>query len=278
MILIDGKKLAEKIKDEVVKEVLALSERPNLAIVIVGDKSDSRLYVSLKERQAKTVGIDTHVYRLAENISEEELTETIKFLNSDETIDAILLQLPLPEHLNTDNVVGAIDPEKDVDGFHPSNLSKIMADCEISVEPPLVLVVLEILKSINFSISGKKAIIIANSDFFGQVIKRVLECRGAQTELILASDFKAEQTCEADLLVTAVGQPGIIKGVAVKQDAVIIDIGISHDEMGKVVGDVDFDSVKDKVSYLTPVPGGVGPMTIAMAFKNTVKIFKQRHR
>lgn len=277
MILIDGKALAEEIKSQVVNDVVALGDRPNLAIILVGEREDSALYVRLKESQAKEVGIDTHVYRFIESTTEAELIEAIEFLNNDEEIDALLLQLPLPEHFNTDKVVAAMDPAKDVDGFHPANLAKLMASCQGEIEPPLISVILEILKSIDFKVAGKKVVIVGNSDFLGSAVKHVLECQQAQVEIVLIDNFTSSKTAEADLLITAVGRPGLITADAIKQDVVIIDIGISKNEFGRVIGDVDADSVSDKAGYLTPVPGGVGPLTIAMAFKNTIKLYKNSH-
>jgi len=281
--IIDGKKLAEKIKDEIVKEIIGLNKdphniaRPNLAIILIGERSDSELYVNLKEREAKKVGIDTHLYKCAENISELEIIEMIKCLNEDKTIDAILVQLPLPSGIDTDTVILAIDPTKDVDGFQPDNLEKLLKSCTVpTLMPPVFATVLEMLKSINYEIKNKQVCIISNSNIFGQSLAHVLKCLGAEIKIVKAADKNlVKATKEADVLITAVGKPEFIKKDMVKKEAVVIDIGITK-EKNKVSGDVDFLDVKDKVSYITPVPGGVGPMTIAMAFKNTLEIYKKR--
>ena len=277
MKIIDGKKLAEKIKDDIAKQIFKLKgKRPNLAIILIGERPDSKLYVSLKEREAKKVGIDTHLYKCPGNISEQKVLEMIKCLNNDKTIDAILVQLPLPENIDTDTIIMALDPAKDIDGFHPDNLKKLLSDCEFNgFMPPVFATVLEMLKSITCDLKDKQVCIISNSDIFGKSLAYILKCRGAKTEMVKADEKKlADKTNQADILITAVGKPNFIKQKMIKQDAVIIDIGL-NDINGKVVGDVDFEDVKDKVGYITPVPGGVGPMTIAMAFKNTFQAYKK---
>lgn len=287
MKIIDGKKLAEKIKDGLVKKILKLNgPKPNLAIILVGRRQDSSLYVGLKEREAKKVGIDTHLYKCPENITEQEVLDIIEHLNKDELIDAILLQLPLPKNLDTDKIIKAIDPAKDVDGFHPDSLGKLLKSCNHkNIVPPVFEVVLEMLKSINYELTGKEICIVANSDIFGKNLAKVLECKQAKVEVVHGDDKDLKnKTSKADILITAVGKPEFIKKDMVKKDAVVIDVGITKKDASagsalkkKVYGDVDFKDVKDKVSYITPVPGGVGPMTIAMAFKNTLELYKRRH-
>ncbi|MEI6597007.1 MAG: bifunctional 5,10-methylenetetrahydrofolate dehydrogenase/5,10-methenyltetrahydrofolate cyclohydrolase [bacterium] len=281
--IIDGKKLAEKIKDDIVKEIVGFNKniynitRPNLAIILIGERPDSELYVSLKEREAKKVGIDTHLYKCPENIGELEILEMIKCLNEDKAVDAILVQLPLPDGIDTDTVIMALNPTKDVDGFHPDNLEKLLNSCDTpDLMPPVIATVLEMLNSINYKIKNKQVCVISNSDIFGMTLAHVLKCKGAKAEMVKADDKDLIlKTSRADILITAAGKPEFIKKDFVKKDAVIIDVGIS--KLGdKVVGDVDFYGVEEKVSYITPVPGGVGPMTIAMAFKNTLEIYKRR--
>ncbi len=281
--IIDGKKLAEKIKDEIVKEIISLNKniynitRPNLAIVLIGQRPDSELYVRLKESEAKKVGIDTHLYRCAENTSEQEILEMIKCLNEDKVIDAILVQMPMPEGIDADTIIMALDSAKDVDGFHPDNLEKLLSGCDFSgLMSPVLATVLEMLKSINYEIKYKQAVIISNSDIFGKTLAHVLICRGAKAQAVKADDKNlGAKTSQADILITAVGRPRFIKKDMIKEGAVVIDIGITK-QNNKAVGDVDFNEVKDKAGYITPVPGGVGPMTIAMAFKNTLEIYKKR--
>ncbi|MDD4900657.1 MAG: bifunctional 5,10-methylenetetrahydrofolate dehydrogenase/5,10-methenyltetrahydrofolate cyclohydrolase [Patescibacteria group bacterium] len=287
MKIIDGKKLAEKIQDDVVEEIVKLNgghaeqalKRPNLAIILVGDREDSKIYVAKKEREAKKVGIDTHLYQCSEKISKSELLEMVKCLNEDELIDAILVQLPLPAAIDTDTIIMSIDPVKDVDGFHPDNLEKLLTSCQFDgLMPPVFAAALEMLASINYHIKDKQVYIISNSDIFGKSLAHVLKCQGAKTAVVKPEDAELTgKISQADILITAVGKPEFIKKEMIKAGAVIIDIGITKLN-DRVVGDVDFNDVKDKAGYLTPVPGGVGPMTIAMAFKNTVEIYKRRHK
>lgn len=285
MQIINGRILAEKIKDGIIKEIagdkkgleLINCARPNLAIVLVGHNKESELYVSLKEREAKKVGIDTHLYRCEDTATEEELLEMIKFLNNDETIDAILVQLPLPELIDTDKIIEAIKPEKDVDGFHPDNL-KIISDTGSSVRmmPPVFEAVLEMLESIKYDMNDERVCVLANSDIFGKSLAKVLEQKGAKVEVVKGEDKNAkEKILEADLLITALGKPKFINGDMIKKGVIIIDIGTSNVD-GKIYGDVDFDDVDDMAAFITPVPGGVGPMTIALALKNTLELYKRR--
>jgi len=280
MKIIDGREMAEKIKDDITAKIVEQNgQRPNLAIVLVGEREDSQLYVSLKEKEAVKVGIDTHLYKCPENVSQEEIIKIIEFLNNDDMIDAILVQLPLPESLETDKIMGAVNPKKDVDGFHPENIKKFMSTCDHRhVMPPVVEVVLEILKNINFVSPNKKAVIIANSEIFGKTLAKALECRGMIVKTIKKDADSLKDLClESDLIISAAGEPKLITGKMIKKDAVIIDVGISKKD-GRVCGDVDMESVKNKDCQLTPVPGGVGPMTIAMAFKNTLELFKKRKK
>lgn len=278
--IIDGKAIADKIKDEIVQDIIRLKGmRPNLAIILVGEREDSKLYVSLKEKQAKEVGIDTHTYKCPENIAERELFEMIDLLNKDELIDAILIQLPLPAGYDTDGIIMAIDPAKDVDGFHPNNLERLFNSCDHEgFIPPIINVVLEMLKSIKCELQWKKVCIVANSDLFGRAMAWVLKCQGAHTDVTSEEDeFFEDKISNADILISAVGKPKFIKKEILKANVVIIDIGISKQE-DHICGDIDFDDVQDIASFITPVPGGVGPMTIALAFKNTLNLYKKRHQ
>lgn len=275
---IDGKALAEAIKDDLVKEILALGERPNLAIILAGEREDSKLYVALKEKQAMAVGIDTHLYRCDDDVKEEDLLATIDFLNNDDTIDGILIQLPLPEGLDTDKIIARMSPDKDVDGFHPKSLQKLLSSCRLEVEPPLIGVILSMLESIKYDLSGKRVAALVNSPILGASIKHVLECRGGKVNLLSGneSDLKAK-TGEADLLISALGRPKLVTAEMVKDGAVLIDIGITRMPDGSVCGDIDQTGMDARDGFITPVPGGVGPMTIALAFKNTLELYKLRH-
>jgi len=259
--IIDGRKIAEKVKDQIALDIFNLNgPRPNLAIILVGNRSDSELYVRLKEKEGVKVGVDTHLYRLEEAAPESELLETINFLNSDPQIDAILLQLPLPAEFDTDKIIAAIDPLKDADGFHPQHPDYVLS--------PVLASIAACLEDIKFQPTGKTACVLHNSDVFGLSVKNFLVDMGMKVSL----KTKPEQ---ADLLVSALGEPERIKKEMIKEGAAIIDIGITKVD-GKVLGDADFADVKDKAGYLTPVPGGIGPMTIAFLFKNVWEIFKRR--
>ncbi len=256
---IDGRAIAEKVKDQIAEQIYKFNgPRPNLAIILVGEREDSKLYVSLKQREAVKVGVDTHLYALDADTSEEKILETINFLNQDKLIDGILIQLPLPPQFDTDKIINALDPGKDVDGFHPNHPHYVMS--------PVLASILACLEEIKFDFKNKTACVLHNSDIFGLSVKKLLEDKGVKVIL-------KEEPEQADLLITALGKPHFIKKEMIKDGAVIIDIGITKVE-GKVLGDVDYEDIKEKASYITPVPGGIGPMTIAFLFKNALEIFK----
>lgn len=270
MNLIDGKILAEKIKDKIALEIQAFNgNRPGLAIILVGEREDSKLYVSLKEKQAGTVGIDAHIYKIEEDIQQNDLLKTIQFLNTDPEVDAILVQLPLPKHLDTDLIVNSIAPDKDIDGFTKENMRRLVSEKgETGFMPPVYAVILSMLSSINCDLNNKSIYLAVNSDIFEDNLIEILKRQGAK----IIDDMR-----KADIVITAQGKAKIINSSMVKDGVVIIDIGISHDEEGKICGDVDALSMKEKEGYMSPVPGGVGPMTIAMAFWNTLLAYKKLH-
>jgi methylenetetrahydrofolate dehydrogenase (NADP+)/methenyltetrahydrofolate cyclohydrolase len=281
---INGKLLADKIKDAVAEEVFDLCanpaspelchRRPGLAIIIVGSRPDSELYVSLKEKNAKTVGIDTSLYKFSENDSEAEILDAIKFLNTDDTIDGILVQLPLPDNFNTDKIIDSINPDKDVDGFHQENLKKLeTSDVVVS---PVFQSILACLADIKFDLKDKTVAIVAKPGIFTQSLDKLFENLGAKVLSLEPKDV-GTKTAEADLLISAVGQADLINHDDIKQDAVLIDIGISQNEAGKTCGDINAESVASKAGWLTPVPGGIGPMTIAFALRNTLTFFKEKN-
>lgn len=281
MKLIDGKALAEKIKDGIAREIHAFNgPRPGLAILLVGDRPDSKLYVSLKEKQSRAVGIDTHVYYCEQDITQTEIIKTIEFLNNDSAVDAILIQLPLPNHLDTDVIVNTIRSDKDVDGFTKKNLETLMkTDSSGAILPPVYAVILTMLSSINQSLQDTTVVLIANSDIFEDNLAEVLRRQGAQVLVADSTDAQlTETTRQADIIITAVGKAHYLTNEMVKEHVTIIDIGISTGTDGKVKGDVDADSLTTTQGYLTPVPGGVGPMTIAMAFWNTLEMFKKHQQ
>ena len=279
--------MAETIKDEVVREIVALNQddknagsiRPNLAIILVGERKDSKLYVEMKEKEAKKVGIDTHVYKCEVDTPEREVFDMIDCLNKDDLIDAILVQLPLPAGFDTDGIILAIDPKKDVDRFHPDNFTELMQSCDHThVIPPLFSAVLKMLESIKCGLDNKTVCVVANADIFSQGLKKVLECRRARVQTARPDDpGLKDKTKAADILVIAAGRANFITQKMIKEGAVIIDIGINQVD-GHICGDVDYKDCEEKAGYITPVPGGVGPMTIALLFKNTLELYKARHK
>ncbi len=258
---IDGKKIAERIKDEVALSIHKINgPRPNLAIILVGEREDSKIYVNLKQKEGKRIGVDTHLYHLDADVSEKELFDVINFLNKDILIDGILIQLPLPPKFNADKIIAALDPFKDVDGFHPNHPNYLVS--------PVLASVSACLEEIKMSGDKKTACILYNSDIFGRGLEDVAKKQG----FIICEKDKIG---EADLIVTALGEPNKIKKEMVKEGVVVIDIGIS--KVGdKVYGDADYEDLKNKASYITPVPGGIGPMTIAFLFQNVLEIFLRR--
>lgn len=273
MKLIDGQGLAEKIKDRLTKDIFALQgPRPNLAIIVAGQREDSNLYVSLKEREAKKVGIDTHLYRLGESDGQKELLTIIDFLNRDESIDGILVQLPLPERFDADKIIAAIDPKKDADGFHPQHPDYVIS--------PVLAAISASLTKTGADLKDKQILILCNSDIFGDSIVDLLQASVAKIDKVVVKGNGQEETIRklglaADVIISALGVPGFIKKDMVKDAAVIIDIGISKLD-GKTVGDADSEDLRDKVAWLTPVPGGIGPLTIAFLFQNVWEIFRRR--
>lgn len=283
--IIDGKKIAERIKDDIVAEIIKIKggyacakARPNLAIILIGDRKDSQLYVKLKEKEAKKVGVDTHLYRISADSGQEEVEQVIDFLNKDDNMDAILLQLPLPEGFDTDKLIRRIDPKKDVDRFHPENVKKISWGCSFRERtvPPLIQTIFEILDHIRMDPRGKIVCAVVNSDIFGESIRKAFECRGALTIVCQADDKDLkDKASQADILISAVGHPGLIKAEHVKEGACLIDIGITKDGEDRIFGDIDMESAAGKAGYITPVPGGVGPITIATALRNTLELYKE---
>ncbi len=272
--MIDGKILSEKVLTRLTLQVEKLKAKgvtPGLAVVLVGEDPASQIYVRSKERACEQLGIYSKVLRLKEDTSEKELLATVNKLNEDHQIHGILVQLPLPKHMNTDKVLTAIDANKDVDGFHRENVGKLFLGQEgiVACTPKGAL---EMLRSTGVSITGKEAVVIGRSNIVGKPMAMLLINEGA-TVTVCNSKTKGleNHTKRADILVVAVGKAKMITADMVKPGAVVIDVGINRVE-GKVVGDVDFESVKEVAGYITPVPGGVGKMTIAMLMDNTVSI------
>lgn len=275
--IIDGKALAKKIRAELKLEVDELKKEginPKLAVIMVGEDKASKVYVKNKSKACEEIGVEFEEFLLKEDIKMEELLSLINELNNRSDVHGILLQSPIPKHLNINKAFNAIDYRKDVDGFNPINVGKLVIgeDCFISCTP---LGVIKMLEEYGIDIEGKNAVVIGRSNIVGKPLAQCLLAKNA-TVTICHSRTKNihEITNNADILVAALGKPGYIKSHMVKEDAVVIDVGINRTDEGKLVGDVDFETVSQKASYITPVPGGVGPMTIAMLMNNVVKAAK----
>ncbi|MGM8213465.1 bifunctional methylenetetrahydrofolate dehydrogenase/methenyltetrahydrofolate cyclohydrolase FolD [Virgibacillus sp. W0430] len=279
--IINGKdlagKLREKMKEEV-KELVKHDITPHLTVVLVGEDPASKSYVSGKKKASAEVGISSEVIHLPKETTETELLQLIKKLNEDNNVDGILVQLPLPKHINEQQIIETIDPSKDVDGFHPINIGRMMIG-EKSFLPCTPYGIVTMLRSIDIELEGKHAVIIGRSNIVGKPVGQLLlnenvtvtYCHSKTNNLV-------EYTKKADILIVAVGKPHIINSDYVKEGAVIIDVGVNRIEDGSLTGDVDFEDAKKKASYITPVPKGVGPMTITMLLENTIKAAKERNR
>jgi methylenetetrahydrofolate dehydrogenase (NADP+)/methenyltetrahydrofolate cyclohydrolase len=279
MKLINCKQIATEIEDRIAEQIYTLctdpqasqiKRRPTLAIIKVGQRADSDLYVKIKERQARSVGIETSLYLLPEKTDETELLSVIKFLDQDDTVDGILVQLPLPSGLNTDLIIEQINPNKDVDGFHPENLARLTDSEDANrIIPPVYAGVLACLKQISFNLDAKSVLIIGKSDIFTRNLDLMLESLGAQVQVFKADEPWQAVSPKADLIISAVGQAKLIGASQVKDGVVLIDVGVSQID-GKSYGDVDAQSLEQSEGYLTPVPGGIGPLTVALALRNTL--------
>ncbi len=271
--IIDGKAVAAKIKNQIKAEVETLKAQgkvPGLAVIIVGNNPASRVYVNNKKKACEETGMYSVEYALPEETTEEELKALINKLNCDEKIHGILVQLPLPPHLDDKTVINTISPEKDVDAFHPVNVGKIMIG-DYKLAPCTPAGVMELIKETGLEISGKECVIIGRSNIVGKP-QAMLMLQNNATVTVCHSKTKdlKEVVKRADIVIAAVGKAKMVTADMIKPGAVVIDVGMNRDENGKLCGDVDFESVKEVASYITPVPGGVGPMTIAMLMKNTL--------
>ncbi len=277
MNIIDGKAVSKKVKEDVKAECEQLKAKgvtPGLAVIIVGDDPASQVYVHNKEVACEACGFYSVKYALPAETTQEELNELIDKLNKDDKINGILCQLPLPSHLDDKEVINRIDPLKDVDAFHPVNVGAIMIG-DYNYLPCTPAGVMELIHSTGVDVSGKKAVVMGRSNIVGKPMAMLLLHENATVEITHSrTQNLTDITKEADILVAAIGKAKFVKADMVKDGAVVIDVGMNRDENGKLCGDVDFEDVKDKCSYITPVPGGVGPMTIAMLMKNTLTAAK----
>ncbi|MDD6848831.1 MAG: bifunctional methylenetetrahydrofolate dehydrogenase/methenyltetrahydrofolate cyclohydrolase FolD [Oscillospiraceae bacterium] len=277
MIIIDGKKVSAEVKEQVAEETKELLKKgitPGLAVILVGDDPASKVYVNNKKKACELVGFKSYEYKLPADTTQKELLALVDELNNRKEINGILCQLPLPKGLDENAVIEAISPEKDVDAFHKQNVGRIMIG-DYDFLPCTPAGIMEMLKAYDISVEGKDCVVIGRSNIVGKPMSMLLlHQNGTVTICHSRTKNLKEVTKRADILVAAVGIPKFVTADMVKDGAVVIDVGMDRDENGKLCGDVDFDNVKDKCSYITPVPGGVGPMTIATLMKNTLKAAK----
>ena len=271
--IISGKEVSLKVKGEVREKALELKEKGieiGLAVVIVGDNPASRVYVNSKKKACEEVGFNSYEYALPEETTQQELLDLVDVLNKDEKVNGILVQLPLPKHIDENAVINAISPDKDVDAFHPFNVGKIMIG-EYAFLPCTPAGIMELIDSTGVEIAGKSCVVIGRSNIVGKPMSMLLLHRSGTVTICHSKTKNLKEICSnADILVAAVGRPNFVTGDMVKEGAVVIDVGINRMEDGKLCGDVNFAEAEKKASYITPVPGGVGPMTIAMLMKNTL--------
>jgi len=271
-VIIDGKKIAEEIKEELKVKVKRLKNqgiRPTLAIVMVGQRNDSKIFTRNKLKACEEVGIKTNLYEYPENMKEEKLIDLILNLNKDKKIHGIIVQLPLPNHIDEKKILNIISPDNDVDGLNPVNVGNLLVGNE-SIAPCTPKGIIRMLEKMKIPVVGKEVVIVNNSNVVGKPLAMMLTNRFATVTIChIKTKYLSKNTKKAEILITAVGKPNFIIKEMVKEKAVVIDVGISYHQ-GKICGDVDFENVKDLVSYITPVPGGVGPMTVAMVLENTI--------
>ena len=277
MMIIDGKKEAAILREEIKKEIESIklknNKAPSLTVILIGDFAPSQIYVKNKEKNAKEVGINSEVLRYSKEVTEKEILKKIEELNNNVDVSGILVQLPLPSQINKEKVINAIDPSKDVDGFHPINVGNLSSGYN-AIVPCTPLGCLLLIKKTEKNLSGKHAVIIGRSNLNGKPMAQLLLKENCTVTVVHSKTKDLKTEClKADILIAAVGVPNLVKGDWVKENSIIIDVGIN--KVGdKIIGDVDFDAVKEKVKAITPVPGGVGPMTIACLLKNTLECFK----
>ena len=279
MMIIDGKKEAELLRDEIKKEVLKIRESknkvPGLTVILIGNYTPSQIYVKNKEKNSKEVGMNSDVIKYSDDVTEKEILEKIKELNNDQNVSGVLVQLPLPKQIDKEKVINAIHPSKDVDGFNPVNVGNLSSGYK-GLVPCTPMGCLMLIKKVEKNLSGKYAVIIGRSNLNGKPMAQLLLKENCTVTIVHSKTKDLKQEClKADILVAAVGVAKLVKEDWVKKNSIVIDVGIN--KVGdKIVGDVDFDAVKVKSKAITPVPGGVGPMTIACLLKNTLDCFKAR--
>ena len=278
-MIIDGKKEAALLREEIKKEILEIKKKinksPGLSVILIGDSVPSQIYVKNKEKNSREVGITSEVIKYAKEVKESDILKKIEELNNNVNVSGILVQLPLPAHISKEKIINAIKPSKDVDGFHPINVGNLSSGYK-AIVPCTPLGCLLLIKKVEKSLTGKHAVIIGRSNLNGKPMAQLLLKEDCTVSIVHSKTKDLKSVCQkADILVAAVGIANLIKADWVKKDSIIIDVGINK-VADKIVGDVDFEQVKNKVKAITPVPGGVGPMTIACLLKNTLECFKAR--
>ncbi|XOU94094.1 MAG: bifunctional 5,10-methylenetetrahydrofolate dehydrogenase/5,10-methenyltetrahydrofolate cyclohydrolase [Candidatus Kerfeldbacteria bacterium] len=275
MKILDGKKIANSIQQDLKRRIAKFDGQPCLAIILIGDDLGSHIYVSLKEKAANKVGIKIKKYLLPVTISQREIIDIIESLNINNEVNGILVQFPLPKNVDEDIIIASIEPKKDVDGFHPENIKLLLKgkECLIPGLAEGVVILLEETKEI---LLGKKAVVLANSEVFSKPLEYLLKQKEMEVEVSHPDkDNYKEVLLQADIVIAVLGRPNFIKEGMIKKDAIIIDVGYNLVD-NKAIGDVDYESAKNKVSWITPVPGGVGPMTVAMLLKNVVRAYEKQ--
>lgn len=277
--ILDGKQIAKDYRQGLQDQVEALKEKgftPKLSVILVGNDGASQSYVRSKKKAAEKIGMISEIVHLEETATEEEVLNELKRLNNDDSVSGILVQVPLPKQVSEQKILEAINPDKDVDGFHPINIGKLYID-EQTFVPCTPLGIMEILKHADIDLEGKNAVVIGRSHIVGQPVSKLLLQKNASVTILHSrSKDMASYLKDADVIVSAVGKPGLVTKDVVKEGAVIIDVGNTPDENGKLKGDVDYDAVKEIAGAITPVPGGVGPLTITMVLNNTLLAEKMR--
>ncbi len=279
-MIIDGKKIAEELREKIKGDIKKISDnkKPGLAVILIGEHAASQIYVRNKEKFANEVGINSSVLRFDENISEEDLKNEIRKLNDNTNVHGILVQLPLPKHISQKDIIQSIDPNKDVDGFHPINVGNLSSGNDAMV-PCTPLGCYYLIKKVIPNLSGLNAVVIGRSNINGKPMAQLLLKENCTVTIVHSKTKNIEEICKnGDIIIAAVGKAKIVKSNWVKDTAIIIDVGINRIEINgknKIVGDVDFDDIQDKVKGISPVPGGVGPMTIACLLENTLKAYKK---
>ena len=277
--IIDGKLVSKKILENLSDEILFLEKKPSLTVIIVGEDPASKIYVNLKKKKAMELGIHSNVIEMPESVSQKELLDTIEELNNDNSVNAVLVQLPLPKHIDTKAVIEKINPIKDVDCFHPYNMGQIATNGKPYVYPCTPKGIIRLLEYYDIQIESKNAVVIGRSNIVGRPVAQMLLNQNATVTICHSKTKNLDEIVKnADIVISAVGQKNLIKANMVKDGAVVIDVGMNRTDDGKLCGDVDFYNVEKKAAFITPVPGGVGPMTICSLMQNTFDLYKIQNR